>query len=647
MTSLKFFLFSLGFLFVFCSPSFARILFVDFSLSADCINYDYLTRSCGSGAYNAFKTITGAANIAAAGDTVVLRAGTYSEQLAPKHSGTAFEPIIYSSLKGESVIISGFSLAPALFIYQVSYITIQGIIITDVQRWMAVLGSHHIVIRSNVFVNANDAGGSSKTGLFFQGSDHNIVQNNIIDNSTQDNLALIQSDHNLVEGNRFTKAAHTLWTIKCGNYNVLRNNYFNNQYQKIGEIYDCENAGYGDLGYPKLNSFDDTKYNVVEGNVFALTSTPVDASPYAGIQLAGQHTIIRKNVFYHCIGPPIDLTLYADEARNDYGNKIYSNVFYDNQFGAISISIDQGAGYQFSDNVCKNNVFYRNRFTRYDTRWDWYNALSAKPVQIITGRTKDIRFENNDIFNSTTDELWTIAYGNRTSSTNPAPQPLSWWQSNHPDMFSGNIQTEPLFIDTAKFDFHLQKTSPLIDAGAFLAKTIGAGSSQIMTIDSAGYFRDGFGIDGLPGDTIQLQGQTETATIVGIDYKTNTLALDKPLTWSAGQRLSLKYYGNAPDIGAFEHDATTNVKKIATTTNSVDLYPNPTTGKFTISYNREDYPPLVQVVNILGQVISNIPSHSLSGGNDNVFDISDQPVGVYMVKILINGKIITKSLIRN
>ena len=56
----------------------------------------------------------------------------------------------------------------------------------------------------------------------------------------------------------------------------------------------------------------------------------------------------------------------------------------------------------------------------------------------------------------------------------------------------------------------------------------------------------------VPGDRIQLQGQSQTAGITSVDYSTNQLTVDTPLTWTAGLGVSLPYSGSAPDVGAFE-----------------------------------------------------------------------------------------------
>jgi hypothetical protein len=110
---------------------------------------------------------------------------------------------------------------------------------------------------------------------------------------------------------------------------------------------------------------------------------------------------------------------------------------------------------------------------------------------------------------------------------------------------------DPKFVDAAKRDYHLQSTSPCIDAGTFLTTTASAGSGTKLPVTDARLFVDGFGI--ADGDSIQLQGQTQVAKVTQIDYSTNTLTLDTTLTWAKGLGVSAPYSGTAPDIGAFEH----------------------------------------------------------------------------------------------
>lgn len=54
-----------------------------------------------------FQTIQRAASVAAAGDTVYIRGGTYRETVTPANSGTPGNPITFQSYNGETVVVSG------------------------------------------------------------------------------------------------------------------------------------------------------------------------------------------------------------------------------------------------------------------------------------------------------------------------------------------------------------------------------------------------------------------------------------------------------------------------------------------------------------------------------------------------------------
>lgn len=533
---------------MFISRGVAQTIYVDNKLAYNCYgNYSLANRDSSGCDGIAFKSLREAAEIASEGMVVKIREGIYNEQLAPVNSGGNENYLVFQNYMNEEVVISGNDLSPAVFFNQNNYIIIDGIVVKDVYRWLNALGCDHLIIRNCTFKNANNSGGSSKTGVFLQSCNYCKILNNIMDSTTQDNLALIDSDYNLIEGNVITRARHTLWTLKCSNRNVLRKNYFHNAFQKIGEIYDCDEVGFGSEEFPKISSFDDSKFNVVEGNTFAYTSPMENRSPYSGIQFAGQNCIIRKNIFYHCYGPPISLTTYKKEAEYNYNNTIYNNVFYNNHFGGISVSrssLDKHYGHQVV-----NNIFYGNNFEQHDFRWEWYNGLNGKPVQVFIKSADNVCFRHNNIFSRRQDASYLIAYGSRNLDSNPEPKTIAWWESNYPALFQGTLQENPMFL--SKNSFSLKESSPMVDAGAFLAQTVGSGTNSItMIIDNASYFITGFGI--IEGDIIQIEGQAQTSEIKSIDYKKNILTLSNPLSWQHGRGVSLKYVGTAPDIGVDE-----------------------------------------------------------------------------------------------
>ena len=53
-----------------------------------------------------FLTISKAASVATAGDTVFIHEGTYEEMVTPANSGSAGSPIVFQSFTGEKVVVS-------------------------------------------------------------------------------------------------------------------------------------------------------------------------------------------------------------------------------------------------------------------------------------------------------------------------------------------------------------------------------------------------------------------------------------------------------------------------------------------------------------------------------------------------------------
>ncbi len=525
----------------------SRAIYVDTRIGAgSCADYSPALRRCGEGGEQAYNSLSGAASNASAGDTVYLREGTYSEGLYPRNSGTATLPITYTRYNGETATISNPSLSPAIDISNRQYLVIDGLVITDVRRWLHARQAHYNIIQNNTFSRALDAGGSAKTGIFFEEATFNKLLNNTIADSTQDNIYIVNAHNNLIKGNTVRKAAHALWAIKCGDFNVLRDNYFHNEDQKIGEIYDCDSVGFDH----QFNITNSTQHNMVEGNEFAYAPSSGNSSPYSGIQYSAQRGIIRKNIFHDITGPALQMALYGGEARYNTDNRIYHNVFFRTDYAGVEISGNTSAA--FSGNLFKNNIFTKSVFVPNDTRWDWYTGeLNGQGVQIKTGRLNGFEFDSNGIFNTSADERYLIAHGNRSRAS--APQTLSWWQDNYPELFKNSVEKDPLFRDEEGLDFTLTAASPMIDAGAFLTTTIGSGTSNVLPVQDASYFYDGYGISGEVGDEIQLENSQQRAIITRINYNDNRLTLDREISWADGQGVSLTYHGAAPDIGAYEY----------------------------------------------------------------------------------------------
>jgi len=382
---------------------------------------------------------------------------------------------------------------PAIFVQGRSHIVIEGLAITNVVGWARLEDSHHITLRQNRFSNALASGTTG--GVKLVRSVENHILDNVLENGN-DSIVIQESDRNVIQGNTLTGGRHSLLSLRCGNHNVVRGNIFSNPVQKDLEIYDCEGTSDAPV------KLDATKRNLVEGNVIADTRGSSRDYRYNGIQYGGQQGIVRRNVFRDNDGGGVNLQYYADESLYNNRNRVYHNTFYNNRcHGIIG---DQGDSRVYFDNRVRNNILYLN----VDCSGGRGQVSIASPSQVI--------LSDNAL-----------------------------------------AEASPGFVDEGTRDLRLAAGSPMIDTAAFLTTASAAGSGAEVPVTDASYFFDGYGIPGEAGDEIQMEGTTESAIVTHVDLLANRLTLDRPLSWTAGQGVALKYAGAGPDLGAFEADART------------------------------------------------------------------------------------------
>jgi hypothetical protein len=481
-----------------CFAGFATIgdaatLFVDTSLTDTCLDtYDPGSRSCGSGNDSSYATLDAALSAVSPGDTLYLRAGTYG-QLSVQISGTPAEPIVIAGYLEEVARVSAPS-AVGLWLIDKSDVTIKNLQVTNVLGFGRLEGATRIEIDS---VDFSQAGASGTTGALklVRSGENRVTNSSFRDGS---DLLLLQddSDLNVLQGNTFGRAAHSLISIRCSSQNVIRDNQFNNPDQKAVEIYDCEGVSDAPV------RLDDTKRNLIERNRFYGTRASAKTNDYNAIQHGAQHTIVRLNVFANNFGGGVNYQYYSKESLVVYGNRLYNNTFYQNRCHGI---IGQaGPSSRFFDNRVTNNLLYGNTGCGGGGRQQ--TSIEDRRGVILTNN-----FE---------------------------------------------AKSDPGFIDAAAGDFRLGASSSQIDAGAFLTRTPQAGSGASLRVEDASAFYDGFGIKGESGDLIRLEGGTEVARVISIDYAAQTLQLDQNLSWGDGTGVHIDFAGERPDVGAFETSST-------------------------------------------------------------------------------------------
>ncbi len=443
-----------------------------------------------------FKTISGNVWRLQPGDTMYLRTGTYAETINPIRSGQAGLPITFKAYQNEQPVLANVT-GQAIYVYDKDYIVFDGIDIKDINgHWVSIWLSSYVTVRNCTLSNVT----ANIMGFYVIHSNHITIQDCSMDKVssntiTQDKdlIHLENTHYSLLERLTLRRGPHSLIGMQNSTFNIIRNNDLYNEWQK-------------NIGVAAPSSGATLGRNLFENNRI-YSSKPAILQGYQGkgamgIYLNQKGNIIRRNQIYDNSNFGILM-----DGNNSLGNssvnfnKIYHNIIVGNgkaegypQSAGVSIT-DFSSGIQMGDNVFKNNILTDNRKQNF---FQSYLNLSTAP-----------------------------------------------------NIFQGNCET-PVFVslNIANPDWHLSGSS-CVDQGVSLTTAKSAGSGTQLVVEDAGYFSSGFGV--VDGDEISVGGQM--AKIAALDYSTNTITLDRSLTWTAGAKVSQAFTGLNPDPGVYETDA--------------------------------------------------------------------------------------------
>jgi parallel beta-helix repeat protein len=355
-------------------------------------------------------TIQKAADVAKAGDTVLVKSGIYNEWVEIKNSGSAGKPITFKAYPGHKPVIDGTGInVPSdpywkALIYSIgkSYITIDG---------FEVRNSDEVLIR----MRAEDQNSPRVSNL--------IVRNSKIHGNSQNDRNGVHFefvDHSFIENNECYDSGWNCISLEsCNNVDIQRNYVHNNPKHAGINVFP---KTYEDP--QKLYWGNDILYNVVSN-----------------------------------IGNP-GAAVYT---RFQTDNVIMGNLINGNSTGLLFDHNHTGTTYIHAANTkVLNNTIVNNGYFGFRT----INAsnVTLKNNIIAYNGSADVAFESGTTGGSSADynhyySTVKLKWGATTYTS------LSSWASNTSnDQHSRDAN--PAFVNLTSSDFALTSTSPAIDAGS-------------------------------------------------------------------------------------------------------------------------------------------------------------------------------------
>lgn len=552
----------------------------------------YAQASC-SRTINPGETIQAAVNVLTPGNTLCLAAGTYDQSFTVTVSGTASNRIMVLAV-GEA-ILTGSGGSPEIITITGDYVSVEGFTLRHEHRprgnkfgWITIrANADHANIRNNRLVlNATDAAANDATRNLFQ--DRGII--------------ISPSDGNLIENNYISGVDQGIFTDGLpGKRLTIRGNH----------TYQTWASGLH-IGSPGGSQ---TQHILVENNLFeeSITEDGIQFTqdfnaPNRVADVSNLGTIIRNNVFKDNNENAIDLKGAGDiliEGNVLYGTDGDNNGRYDgndrNARGGITrgtdassdgviirrnIIYDNAAGlfwkensgtildhwYVYNNTIVNNNHDYtgaNSTFVVPATDFAGFHGITAADMsnnyvknniiaQHQDGEVGAFTVQANGEFDANL--YWNTAAVTFRYQASGKIDFATWKQRLPPGFEIHSLVGFPQFVrvpadfravgDHTNLDFHLvvAANNPAIDHGSFLTRTRTAGSGTQVPVVNAGYFSDGNGT--IAGDTIRIG--SESVRITAINPGTNTLTIDRFLTWTADSGVSQPYTGSSPDIGAYE-----------------------------------------------------------------------------------------------
>jgi hypothetical protein len=485
-------------------------------------------------------TVKKAAGTIKAGDTAYIRKGTYTEYFAIENSGKEGEWITLKNYPGDAPVIDVTDFATdwvgAVNVQGKSYVEINGLIIENCKVGFSL-------------------------GVQGPGSNIRILNCEIRNHNTPRNAVYISSLYNgdplsdvLVDGCK-------IHDVQTGNMEALRINKGVSRFiVRNCEVWNTTNIGIDVVSWAEA-PFTVPQYGLIENNYCHDYQGDI-YSWAAGIYSDGASYLTIQN--NEVTRYPQGISIGAEHEKDTSTACIvrYNNIHH-NHLRAIGL----GGGGDGTHGWTKWPAVYNNDIVS--------NTLAGSASFSLQARYIDsgAYLKNNYIFS----EPGRVIFQTDSVSWNPAKgviisdynfiSPNNAAFDTYSDGWKSSLSA--FKITVAPNEKNSFSSGSTVDAGGPLAVAIDAEHGEVLRVDNAHWFTDGY--DLFHGDNIVVG--KEKAQIVDIDYDGNILFLKESISWEAGDAVNLPFTGSAPDIGAKEGQEETPVP---TATPTVTVTPTPT-----------------------------------------------------------------------
>lgn len=277
-----------------------------------------------------WRTLSHAAEIADAGDTVYIHTGVYTEPLRPRNSGAAGAPIIFTAYPGDNPIIDGEAESA-----------------TEWGGLVEINKLQHIEISNLRLINGG------YFGVMVTGSDKIVIQDNEIDYTYSSGIYISNSRHVIVDGNDIQRACHGVGG-RPPHYAPQEHITVRNGTENFEIVNNTVSNPHNGRGKEGINVKEGVANGKVSGNrVFDMSRTGLYVDAYdayvRNIEISGNEVYNSSH----------GLVIASEQGGSVDGITVIDNRFHNNEHNGLWIT-GYLAGGPMRDLLVENNTLYGN-----------------------------------------------------------------------------------------------------------------------------------------------------------------------------------------------------------------------------------------------------------------------------------------------